>query len=88
MRVDNFVECCAVCIGSRSRLIVGVVPRDCGFLVALGDGSLGDGGLGDGGLDDDGLGDGGFGSSLDRLGGGASSYYFREVSTSWGIARR
>ena len=85
MRVDNFVECGAVCIGSHSRLVVGGVPRDCGF---LGGGGLGDGGLGDGGLDDDGLGDGGFGSSLGRLGGGASSYYFREVSTSWGIARR
>ena len=38
MRVDIFVEC-AVRIGSHSRLFVGVVPLDCGF---LGDGGLGD----------------------------------------------
>ena len=91
MRVNNFVECGAVCIGSHSRLVVGGVPRDCGF---LGDGGLGDGGLGGGGgqggggLGDGGLGDGGLGSGLGRLGGGASSYYFREASTSWGIVRR
>ena len=54
----------------------------------LSNGGLGDGGLGGGGLGDGGLGDGGLGSGLGRLGGGASSYYFCDVSTSWGIAGR